>query len=59
MDWVLIIVGAIETSVSIATAQFETRELCQAAADYLMENVKSQGRDMIGAFCLPATETAR
>jgi hypothetical protein len=59
MDWVMVIVGAVEASVSIATAQFETQELCQAAADYLRENIKSQGRDMIGAVCLPATEAAR
>ena len=59
MDWVLIIVGAIDSSVSIATAQFETQALCQAAADFLRENVTSNGREMIGGVCLPVTEAAR
>ena len=59
MDWVLVLIGAADQGVSLATAQFETHALCQAAADFLRERVDVNGKPAIAGVCFPATIAAR
>ena len=59
MDWVLILISAVDQGVSLATAQFETRELCEAAAAWLRNNVDVNGNPAIAGICFPATSTAQ
>ncbi|MCP4318356.1 MAG: hypothetical protein GY789_20650 [Hyphomicrobiales bacterium] len=63
MDWVMIIIafsGPVDgKSISVATAQFETKALCQSAAKQIRENVRQNdgSKPMVG-MCFPATEAA-
>lgn len=59
MDWVLILIGSVDQGVSLATAQFETNELCEAAAVWLRNNVDVNGSPAIAGICFPATSTAQ
>jgi len=59
MDWVLVLIGVADPGVSLATAQFETLALCDAAANYLRENVEVNSRPAIAGICFPATISAR
>ena len=59
MDWVLVLIGGVDQGVSLATAQFETRELCEAAAAWLRQNVDVNGREIIAGICFPATSSAQ
>lgn len=58
MDWVLVLIGAADQGVSLATAQFETKELCEAAAAWLRGNVDVNGSPAIAGICFPATAAA-
>ena len=58
MDWVLVLNGAADQGVSLAAAQFETKELCEAAAAWLRGNVDVNGSPAIAGICFPATTTA-
>lgn len=62
MDWVLIILAVSgpgdEQYLSVATAQFETKELCQFAADHLHEKIKRGVEKPIVGMCFPATNSA-
>jgi len=59
MDWVLVLIGSADQGVSLATAQFETKELCEAAAAWLRQNVDVNGSPAIAGVCLPATVSAQ
>jgi hypothetical protein len=59
MHWVLILIGVGgPDGVSLATAQFETRALCQAAADQIRGAVKVNDQPAVAGMCVPATESA-
>ena len=64
MDWVLIIIGSTDVMdgnvMTVATAQFETKELCETVASWLRENVKQGAniRPLVGV-CFPATTGAQ
>ena len=59
MHWVLILVGmGGPDGVSLATAQFETEALCQAAATRIRDSVKVNDQPAIAGICVPATEDA-
>lgn len=59
MDWVLVLISGVDQGASLATAQFETRELCEYAAAWLRQNIDINGRSTIAGICFPATSSAQ
>lgn len=57
MDWVMIIIGAGGgEAMALATAQFETKELCEAAAEWLGQRVKYNEQPAVVGLCVQARE---
>jgi len=57
MDWVMVIVGqGVNENLAIATAQFETKALCEAAAEWLRNAVEVNGSPALVGLCLQARE---
>lgn len=59
MHWVLILIGVGgPDGIALATAQFETQALCQAAADQVRGSIKVNDEPAVAGMCVPATEDA-
>ena len=59
MHWVLILIGVGgPDGIALATAQFETKELCLAAADEVRGSINVNGQPAVAGMCVPATEEA-
>jgi hypothetical protein len=59
MHWVLVLIGVGgPDGIALATAQFETRALCQAAAEQIRDSIKVNDQPGVAGVCVPATEDA-